>query len=431
MTVATIPLETFCAWRAWRSGLYGDSSGQEAAPSVEETVEHSGWILAPGSSAPYLALRVRNSACTREQVDRAIFEDRMLVRVKSVRGDPFLVPRSHAMTAVAAKGRRIDARIRQIGKVVPISRGEVETLAMAISELLEEGQATLADLEEGLPTGMLRSFGTEGRRAGVSGILPVAMEYLEEEGRVLLLETGNRIDAGEQAYCLTGKALPEVTAAAPDQLEVLPQVLEIYLRSFGPARFEDFVWWAGTTLNRARSAAAALESPPEEVHIEDLEPGYVAMPDDLESLLTFNPDGEPRVALAPNRDPFYLGRKILTKEFLDIETPDKVLARFRGKPAAARVLPSVISGGRIAGIWEWDAEKNEVLWSVIDPDDTGDDTGVDTGAVSDPELTRAIEKEAAWMAEFIRDELDGEIILDLREQGPYWAYGIEEIKSFW
>ena len=423
MTVPTIPLETFCAWRARRSGLNGSSSDLEAAPSVEETVERSGWILAPGSSAPYLALRVRNPACTREQVDRAIFKDRMLVRVTGVRGEPFLVPRSHAMMAVAAKGRRIDARIRQIGKVVSISRGEVETVAMAASEFLSEGQATLLELEEGLPTGMLRSFGTEGRRAGVSGILPVAMEYLEEEGRVLLLATGDRIDAGEQTYCLTVMALPEVTDAAPDQLEVLPQVLEIYLKSFGPARFEDFVWWAGTTLNRARSAASALESPPEEVCIEGLEAGYIAMPEDLETLLTFEPSEEPRVALTPNRDPFYLGRKILTREFLDIDTPEKVLARFRGKPSPARVLPSVISGGRSAGIWEWNSEKGEVLWAGIESEDSV--------AVSSAVLIQAIEKEAAWLAAFIRDELDGEIVLDLREQGPYWAYGIDEIKSFW
>jgi len=404
MTVPTVPLEVFSAWRARRTGLVGEADrtqDETGSVSVEETVTRAGWPLAPGSTSPYLSLRVRNAACTREVVDRSILKERRLVRVTSVRGEPFLVPREVVLTAVAAKGRRIDARIRQIAKVVSISRGEVETLAMAIAEFLDDGPATIKELEEGLPTGMLRSFGTEGRRAGVSGVLPVALEYLEEEGRILHLDTGRRLDDGKRVYSLIEKALPELEGPAPDQLEVLPQAFELYLRSFGPARLEDFVWWAGTTLNRTRSAIEALETAPVEVEVEGLAGPLAIFPDDLESLLAHEPSDEPVAVLIPNRDPLYLGRKVLNREFIDADTPEPVLARFRGKSVAARVVPTVLVNGRIAGIWEWHAKKKSIGWALFPSSDADG------------------------------KELDGRIVLDPRERGSHWAYGVEELRSFW
>jgi hypothetical protein len=278
-------------------------------------------------------------------------------------------------------------------------------------------------MEEGLPAGMLRNFGTEGRRAGVPGVLPVVLEFLEEEGRVLHLDEGQRLDSEERRYWLTEKALPDVESPAPDQLEVLPLALEIYLRSFGPARFEDFVWWAGTTLNRTRAAAETLDPAPVTVTVDGLEGELAIMPDDLESLLTFELPDSPEVALLPNRDPFYGGRKVLNREFLDFEGPERVLARFRGKPVAARVLPTVIVNGRVAGIWEWQPKGAEVVWAELPPAEDG------TPLSSD--VCTAVDREAAWLAAWIRDELDGTIVLDPAERGTHWAYEIEEIRTFW
>lgn len=427
MTHPTVPLEVFRAWRGRRALLTGGAaraaSATPAEHSILEVIARAGWMPATGSTAPYLSLRVRSDTCTRACVEQAVLQDRELVKVRGVRGESFLVPRDQAMIAVAVKGRRIDARIRQIAKVVPISRGEVETLAMAIAELLDDGPATEPDLEEGLPTGMLRNFGTEGRRAGVPGVLPVALEYLEEEGRVLHLDEGDRLDSEKRRYWLTEKALPEVASPAPEQLEVLPQALALYLGSFGPARLEDFVWWAGTTLNRTRSAAEALDVSPATVEVEGLEGELAILPEDLESLLAFTVPDLPDVALIPNRDCFYAGRKVLTREFLDFDAPERVLARFRGKAVAARVLPTVIVNGRVVGIWEWQPTERQIVWAPF------------PAADEHPELssavTEAVGREADWLAERIRDDLDGEIVLDPAERGTHWAYEVEEIRTFW
>ncbi|MBN2492098.1 MAG: winged helix DNA-binding domain-containing protein [Planctomycetes bacterium] len=424
MTVPTIPLSTFCAWRARRAGLGQAAATPPPEPrGIEAVLATAGWLLAPGSTAPYLSLRLRSAACSREAVSQAVLRDRSLVRVTSVRGEPHFVPHRQVMVAIAAKGRRIDARIRQINKVVSISRGEVETLGMAILELLGEGPATIKKIEEGLPGGMLRSFGTEGRRAGVPGVLPVALEHLEEEGRVLHLDSGKRLDDGKRVYLLTEMALPECTGCAPDQLQVLPDVLHTYLESFGPARVEDFVWWAGTTLNRASAAAEALQPPPVVIRVEGLDGDRLALPEDLESLARFEGSAPPEVALLPNRDPFYLGRKALNREFLDFEAPERVLARFRGKPVAARVLPTVVVNGRIVGVWEWRSRTREIQWALFD--------SASTAAWPAATLAAAIRREADWLTAFIREELDGKIVMDPRERGMHWAYGIDEIRSFW
>ncbi len=419
MSLPTIPLETFCAWRATRARL--DRWGDDVA--LVDVLRASGWLLAPGSSAPYLSLRGRSAAGTRAAVDQAVLKDRSIVRVTGVRGEAFYVPADEAVLAVAAKGRRIDARIRQINKVVPISRGEIETLGMAIAEFLDEGPATVKQLEEGLPGGMLRSFGTDGRRAGVSGVLPVAMDYMEEEGKALLLDEGDRIDADECRYYAAHRVVEGFADPLPDQLDVLPEALRVYLRSFGPARFEDFVWWAGTTLNRSKTAAKTLASDTGELvsfEVESLEGTFVALPDDFDALQAFE-RGEPVVALLPNRDAFYLGRKFLNREFIDVENHEQFLARFRGKAMAARVLPSVVVDGRLVGIWEWNPDDGAIRWTPIEGE------GADPTAIPRDRVDAAVADLAAYM----RDELGGTFVLDLRDHGQHWAYGIDEIRSFW
>lgn len=419
MSLPTIPLDTFCAWRARRARL----DGWRDDASLDDAIRASGWLLAPGSSSPYLSLRGRSAQCTRAAVDEAILKDRSVVRVTGVRGEPFYVPADEAVLAVAAKGRRIDARIRQINKVVPISRGEIETLGMAIGEFLDEGPATVKQLEEGLPGGMLRSFGTDGRRAGVSGVLPVAMDYMEEEGKALLLDEGDRIDAENRRYYAAHRVVDAFAEPLPDQLDVLPDALRVYLRSFGPARFEDFVWWAGTTLNRTKTAAKSLASDTgalAEFEVESLEGTFVALPEDFETLQAFSP-GDPVVALLPNRDAFYLGRKVLNREFIDIENHEQLLARFRGKAVAARVLPSVVVDGRLVGIWEFNADDGAIRWTAIEGE------GADPAAIPHERVDAAV----AELSGFLRDDLGGEFVLDPRDHGQHWAYGIDEIRTFW
>ena len=108
MTHPSVPLDVFRAWRGRRARLTGgadraSSSGDDQ--SIPQLVQDTGWMLAAGSTAPYLSLRARCGGCDRASVDQAVLRDRSVVRVRGVRGEPLFVPRAQAMIAVAAKGR--------------------------------------------------------------------------------------------------------------------------------------------------------------------------------------------------------------------------------------------------------------------------------------------------------------------------------------
>lgn len=223
--------------RAWSHGR------QCLTRPADEPEEALGAVIAVYSVHPTaplaLAARTRPMAPVAfVSAYRALDHDRTALRVPAMRMSMFLVPRDTAARIFTAT-RRSPAVAAKRASSIGLSPEKYERLA----------QAVLALAQEPLPQGAFQE--ATGLKGAALGRL---LRTLRIEGRLVGLG-GDKLRTGDVRYVRTERWTPEgLDAGGRD--EELAWLAGEYLRVFGPARVEDFAWWAGVS---RRAAAAAVE----------------------------------------------------------------------------------------------------------------------------------------------------------------------------
>ena len=293
------------------------------APDAGEALRAVVGVYSSHPSAP-LSLRARARSFDHEAFRRLDAERRAL-RLPAMRGSIHLIPRASAHLAFRAvpeppSGMR--QRLKYFG--IPEERYPElrETVLAAATEPM-----TARDLGRML-----------GEKAGYDGSPTPVLGGMAREG-VLLRVGAEGPRSNALRYVATrswlGDDLPE---ADPDG--ALAWLAGEYLRVFGPARPEDFRWWAGVTKSRA---SAALDT------VETVEPeaGYLLRAGDREAFEGAEPPDPDAVDVLPKWDCYTMGYAADGRE--RFVHPD---VRGRVYTPAGDGLGVVLVGGVAAGAWE-------------------------------------------------------------------------------
>jgi hypothetical protein len=171
---------------------------------------------------------------------------------------------------------------------------------------------------EGSPTPILGGMAREGvlLRVGAEGPRSNALRYVATRAWL-------------------GGELPEADAS-----QALAWLAGAYLRAFGPAREDDFRWWAGVTKGRAAAALEAVET----VEIWD---GYLLPAGDLEAFQKAEDPGPDAVDILPKWDCYTMGYAPDGRgRFVHPDVQNRVYT------PAGDGLGVVLVGGVAAGAWE-------------------------------------------------------------------------------
>ncbi|KAA9085017.1 winged helix DNA-binding domain-containing protein [Microbacterium radiodurans] len=130
-------------------------------------------------------------------------------------------------------------------------------------------------------------------------------------------------------------------AARPMPADPLAEMFVGYIRSHGPARAEDFRWWAGLPIGIARRAAqAAADS------LSEMEPGlFTAAGTPVAGRASETEGVVPPVHALPPFDEYYLSYADRTA------VCDPGLAARIGPTANGQVAPVLVAAGRVVGTW--------------------------------------------------------------------------------
>ncbi|MDH3463872.1 MAG: winged helix DNA-binding domain-containing protein [Acidimicrobiia bacterium] len=209
--------------------------------SVVEGVVNAGGLY---STAPtsYLSLIARVPGFVRGDLDRALYEDRSLVRMAALRGSGFLIPLDLIDNVVAATDRGY-VFAKWADKLVG-------------SEQVEAWRADLFRLLDGqvLPARKIRE------ELGVSGKSSEALRYVLSSmisRRELAAASGPKSWRDNQhGYALWSQWFRGHRPRQVDPTMARIEVAEWYLQGHGPATAGDFAWFAGM---KEANAQAALE----------------------------------------------------------------------------------------------------------------------------------------------------------------------------
>lgn len=268
-------------------------------------------LHATEAATVHLALWVRTRSVTVDDVDRALYDDRTLVKQVAMRRTLFVFPRDLLPAAWGSAAARAAAQqYKDVSKYV-VSGGIAENpgawfaaASAAVLDVLADGMPrTTTQIRDAVPVLAERfTIGTPGDRSGRS--YPIGawvVSALGAQGRVIRAANAGPWRLNKPTWTLTGSWLGDVPAALPEA-EGYAELVRRWLWTFGPGTEDDMVWWLGATKTAVRRALSDIEAEP--VTLDRDENGWV-LPDDTGPA----PEPEPWAALLPTLDPTVMGWK--------------------------------------------------------------------------------------------------------------------------
>ena len=335
-------------------------------------------LHATDPASVYLNAYARTRELDMAVLEKALYEERTLLKILGMRRTMFVVPVELAAIINAACTRAIAVQERRrtvqlldgagIASDVESWLAEVEAATMAALE--GRGEATAAELTKDVPG--LRAqipFG-EGRKwAGMVGVSTRVLFLLAAEARIIRARPRGSWISSLYRWAPMDRWVPGGLEEVPTD-RARSELVRRWLATFGPGTLGDLRWWTGWTLREVRGALAALDV----VEVDlDGSTGLV-LANDLE------PAGDPGpwVALLPALDSTVMGWSV-RGWFLGEHAP--TLFDRNGNAG-----PTVWWDGRVVGGWA-QHPSGEVVFRLLD----------DVGADAVQAVEAAAERLTSWL----------------------------------
>ena len=327
----------------------------------------------------FLSVHARSDRVEPADVERALYEERSLVRLLAMRRTLWAVPRdllpvvfAAATRGVAATQRkRLEGFVRDSG--VSARPGAWVTRAgnAAVAAVAARGEAMTAEITRDVPLLAQKLRFGSGRWQVEQSAGARVLPQMAMEGRLVRGRPRGTWISPQFRWVTTedwlGAPIEELTVA-----EAQIELLRRWLASFGPATETDLRWWTGWTARQTRAALAAI--PHATVDLGGVT-GHV-LADDLEP----TPRPEPAAALLPTLDPTTMGWKE-RGWYLGPHGP--TLFDSNGNAG-----PTIWWEGRVVGGWS-QRRDGEIVLGLLE------DVGRDARAAIDAEAARL----QAWVGD--------------------------------
>jgi hypothetical protein len=333
--------------------------GDPVAATRAMTVLHA---TEPGTV--YLSLLARVRDLTVADVDRALYEERAVVKQLAMRRTLFLFPRdllpaawgSASARVAGTIGARLAKEVENAG-VATDGAAWLEAARRAVRTRLADGaELDARTLREELPEIADRIDIAVGKSYGANvALAPRVLTQLAVEAELVRGRNAGHWRTSRPQWTLMERWLGE----RPAPLEAhagWAELVRRWLATFGPGTAEDLRWWLGATAAIVRRALSDVEAV--EVSLDDGTTGWL-LPDDTDP----EPPVEPWAALLPVLDATVMGWK--ERGFLLGEHGDVL---FDGNGNAGT---TAWWDGRAVGCWVQDAAGAVHVELLQDPGPAG------------------------------------------------------------
>jgi hypothetical protein len=331
-------------------------------------------------SSVYLAAGARMPSAEPATIERALYEDRELVRLLGMRRTMFVVPLDLAPVVQAACARAIAVQERRRTVQLLTQCGVAEDAGAWLADLEEatvrvlatHGAGTAAELSVHEPRLRTQLMLAEGKSyAANQSVVTRVLLQLAAEGRIIRGRPRGSWISSQYRWAPIEEWLREGIDHLPTDTARV-ELVRRWLAAFGPGTVADLKWWTGWTAGEVKRAVEKLGA----VEVDlDGATGLV-LPDDLEP----EPPVEPWVALLPALDPTVMGWA--GREWY-LGEHGRVLFDRNGNAG-----PTIWWDGRIVGGWAH-RKDGEVAYRLLE------DVGADAGNA----IAAAAERLRTWIGD--------------------------------
>ena len=248
----------------------------------------------------------------------------------------------------------------------PFSDKQIDSILVKVESALEERPLKMKEIKERVP-----DVGDAMR-----WIVIMAMC----EGKIIRAYA-NHARNPQTTYGLTEKWLEKFTSSDSDEDSAVREIIQKYVKLFGPVTLDDISWWLPATKTKVKSVIKDLG---EQVVSLDVEGNtcYVDI-EDFEIAASLESSSDPHVSFLPYEDHFakafidrswYLSEEVRGVVFPDSRNyywPPECLPPpkpHKGMKQSGEKRPSIWVNGRIVGRWEFEGkgEQTSVVYKMLE-----------------------------------------------------------------
>jgi hypothetical protein len=356
-----------------RHGLAARSAGRPADDVTAGVLV----LHATDPATVYLSVAARSADLRPDDITRALYDERSLVRMLGMRRTMFVVPTAlvplvqrSSSDAVAARLRV--ALIKDLAAVVDAPDAWLADVERSVHQLLRTtGGSPATALSTAEPRLRTKLSYAEGKAyGGPATITTRVLNLMAADGLIARGRTKGSWTGAQYQWAPIETWFPDGIAEL-DPATARTRLVQAWLARFGPATVADVAWWTGWNGRDTKAALAAAGAV--EVSLDD-GPG-VALAADLDPVSA----PEPWVALLPALDPTPMGW-VDRDWYFPPEFKPMLFDR------TGNIGPTVWCDGRVVGGWA-QRPTGEVVARLL----------VDIGSAA----TAAVDAEAARLQEWI------------------------------
>ena len=257
----------------------------------------------------HLAVAARAEGVGSDDVDRALYDDRTVVRQLAMRRTLFVFPRDLLPAAWGSASARVSTSERKrIAKAIagagiaPDGDAWLDAAGEAVMARLSAGPATTAELRAEVPE-LAGTIGgdTDKTWDRPTPVAPWVLTHLGLEGRVLRARNAGHWRVNRPTWTTAEDWLGHPPEPLDEQAGYAALVAA-WLRTFGPGTATDLQWWLGSTKTAVTRALTDIGA--EQVGLDSGDVGWVLAGDHEDTAPL-----EPWAALLPTLDPTVMGWK--------------------------------------------------------------------------------------------------------------------------
>ncbi len=325
--MSTITMDNVNRHALRRQHLTDDSRAER----LVEMAWDIGGLHATSAIGPYISAFLRSKDFKREDLDRELYVNKSLGRLRCMRFTMYIQPTGAFAMYHSAMRRTFETGYLSRLKRVDMPEKEYDRLEKAILGLLRDGGMTAAEIKKAL---------------GVNSSLFQVLNAMCDTGLLAKGTPKGSWKSSLHTYHLFGDYYPDVDLDMEEKLAIASLVL-LYLKAFGPVTEADIVWWTGLKRADVREALQGLEGRMSLLDVPGLKDGMIVDHVDIESIDNAGALKGPSVRLLPSLDPYLMGYKDRDR-YLDRAYYGYVYDR------SGNATTSIMVDGRIAGVWDVD-----------------------------------------------------------------------------
>ena len=318
-------------------------------------------LHATDPASVFLAARARLRDPSVEAIEHALYGARSLVRILGMRRTVFVVPVELASIVQASSARALvpvqrRLLLKHLHEAGVTDDGEVWLRAAqddTLRALRARGEAKATELSQDVPALRSRLALAPGRAyAAAPAVGPRVLFLLAAEGQIVRGRPLGSWTSTLYRWAPMSTWLP----AGLDELDTqdaAAQLVERWLRAFGPGTYDDLKWWTSWPARLLTPALARVETV--EVALEGGGATGLVLAGDGEAVAA---PAEPFAALLPSLDPAPMGW----------QARDWYLGAHRARlfDRSGNIGPTVWWNGRIVGGWAQRKEDGEVVLGLLE-----------------------------------------------------------------